>query len=712
MIKSKSIIHFALEDLFAQLTSKAGKGMEYLVRMSYCELYMERVNDLLRKIGPQSQNLMVKEDPEGRGFYADGLKEKIVSSAQEVLALFAEAEKRRRVAHTRYNEVSSRSHTLLTLTVECSVPLEGDIPDASVTRVGRLVIVDLAGNERLEAGTEYVAESSSINKSLFFLGKVIEKLAARDRRLPGAVDDGDHIPFRDSKLTRLLSVHLGGNSQTGLLVTLTPAEDAVEPSLTTLRFAQKAAEVRCVAKPVLISKEQSLIVKQREIIQQLHSQVRSLQEEVQRSTSTLPRNEEREEELAAEREQCAQQLQALVLSSSEGNQSFVSKSREVDTVVTALHRNMDVLKKQKSMVVESMKGLYKTVNEVTAAVAQASDLVAAGDFHGACEVLGNAGTLEESSAWAPGILELRQKLQMLKHEHWQFYRSAGWMAAYLRGHRLLRPLATSIKNPSEAMANEWNERRFAEVQQAVGTELQQSERELAEIEEQEAEALSRLSHSQSVRYGLSPRQAPASPAPSSRRPSAPPEAEVAAVDDLLGPVAGRQGSKASLGVSAASPPRPASAPSAGSEPAPAGRQGSIASLGAVSAASLPAQPVASVPSGSVREVSVEEASLGPVAGRQGSIASLGAVSAASPPPASAPSLGSVRCEAPEEAPAAGGSKASRVSMASRGSMVSVGVADLGVEDLPLAAELDPRHVRSEPVIDMPAARSLAAGIRY
>ncbi|CAJ1449011.1 unnamed protein product [Effrenium voratum] len=161
-----------------------------------------------------------------------------------------------------------------------------------------------------------------------------------------------------------------------------------------------------------VAQEQSLIVKQREIIQQLHSQVRSLQEEVQRSTSTLPRHEEREEELAAEREQCAQQLQALVLSS-EGNQSFVSKSREVDTVVTALHRNMDVLKKQKSMVVESMKGLYKTVNEVTAAVAQASDLVAAGDFHGACEVLGNAGTLEESSAWAPGILGLRQKLQML-----------------------------------------------------------------------------------------------------------------------------------------------------------------------------------------------------------------------------------------------------------------------------------------------------------
>ena len=71
----------------------------------------------------------------------------------------------------------------------------------------------------------------------------------------------------------MLSVHLKGNSHTGLLVTLSPSEEAVEASLTTLRFAAKAAEVRCVVRPVLISREQSLIVKQREIIKQLHSQV-------------------------------------------------------------------------------------------------------------------------------------------------------------------------------------------------------------------------------------------------------------------------------------------------------------------------------------------------------------------------------------------------------------------------------------------------------
>ncbi|CAE7588889.1 KIN7D [Symbiodinium sp. CCMP2592] len=417
------IIHFALEDLFTELQTKASAldSVEYLVRMSYCELYMERVNDLLRKIGPQSQNLAVKEDPEGRGFYADGLKEKIVSSADEVLAIFTEAEKRRRVAHTRYNEVSSRSHTLLTLCVECSMPLEADAPlgednePAQVTRIGRLVIVDLAGNERLEAGTEYVAESSSINKSLFFLGKVIEKLAARAcRGMAQASEDGDHVPFRDSKLTRLLSVHLGGNSRTGLLVTLTPAADAVEQSLTTLRFAQKASQVRCVAKPVLISKEQSLIVKQREIIAQLHNQVRSLQEEVQQRTSSLP-SRSGEDDLVAERQQCAEQLQALVLSSTEHGRSFVSKSREVDTVVTALHRNMDVLQKQKALVVENMKALYKAVNDVNASLTHAAEVLRSGEGpETASSILAAAGSVPDNSApWAPAVLELREKLVLL-----------------------------------------------------------------------------------------------------------------------------------------------------------------------------------------------------------------------------------------------------------------------------------------------------------
>lgn len=449
--EAKGIIHFALEDLFGQLHEKAvrSEGTEFLVRMSFCEVYMERVNDLLRKIGPQSQNLPVREDPEGKGFFADGLKEKIVGSADEVVTILREAEKRRRVAHTRYNEVSSRSHTLMTLCVECSTPLEAcaaatgttaveDGDNAPVmTRVGRLVIVDLAGNEKVEAGTEYMAESSSINKSLFFLGKVIEKLSARDKR-GGAADDGEHVPFRDSKLTRLLSVHLGGNSQTGLLVALCPTEEAVEQSMTTLRFAQKASLVKCTAKPVLISKEQSLIVKQREIIAHLNQQVQSLQEEVQQRAALAPEapapqvqaQAQAQEELAAERQHRAEQLQALVVSKDSpesGGQDFVSKSREVDTVVTALHRNNEVLKKQKATVVESLQQLYKAVNEVATSTARAAEELAGGTgLEGALEVMrafvvadgsqdteASASARKSSAAWAPAIQQLREKVETL-----------------------------------------------------------------------------------------------------------------------------------------------------------------------------------------------------------------------------------------------------------------------------------------------------------
>eukprot|EP00928_Gymnodinium_smaydae_P071105 TRINITY_DN54782_c0_g1_i1.p1 TRINITY_DN54782_c0_g1~~TRINITY_DN54782_c0_g1_i1.p1 ORF type:complete len:1127 (+),score=249.98 TRINITY_DN54782_c0_g1_i1:111-3383(+) len=450
----KGIIHFALDDLFGLLRSKA-EGNDFLVRMSYCELYMERVNDLLRKIGPQSQHLPVKEDPEGKSFYVEGLKEKIVASPEEVISHLQQAEKRRRVAHTKYNEVSSRSHTMLTLCVECTEPLpEADAAEnvavaaddqPRLTRAGRLVIVDLAGNERMEAGTEYMAESNSINKSLFFLGKVIEKLASQERRGSVRDDDGfrEHVPFRDSKLTRLLSVHLGGNSQTGLLVTLTPAEDNVEQSLTTLRFAQKAGQVRCVPKPVFVSKEHSLILKQRDIIAQLQTQVKELKDEAQRQQqsqqqrgftprassadrngrsatprgSTAGASAAANEELAAERRERVEQLQALTLSAdANGGQAVVSRSREMDAVVTALHRSNDALRKQKGIVVDELKDLHKSVTEVSRQLALASELGESSEGPDAVQreqLLGAGSIARAGAAWAPAIEALCTQLRSM-----------------------------------------------------------------------------------------------------------------------------------------------------------------------------------------------------------------------------------------------------------------------------------------------------------
>jgi hypothetical protein len=184
-------------------------------------------------------------------------RERSVNSPEDIVSLLIQAEKRRHVAPTRHNEVSSRSHTLLTIVIECMVPYSysagsrrSSDDQFCLTRIGRLAFVDLAGNERIEARAEYMAESNSINKSLFFLGKLIEKLAGCER-----TGRSEYLPVRDSNLTRLLAFYFGGNSRTGLLVTLTPSMDAVEESLSTLRFAQKASTIRCNAQPVFLSKD-------------------------------------------------------------------------------------------------------------------------------------------------------------------------------------------------------------------------------------------------------------------------------------------------------------------------------------------------------------------------------------------------------------------------------------------------------------------------
>jgi hypothetical protein len=465
--EQKGMLHYAVEDLFTcirQNKADAGNnGTEYLVSLSYAELYMERVNDLLRKISPQSQNLPVKEDADTRSFYVEGIKEKIVSSAEQVYAIVSEAEKRRRVAYTRYNEVSSRSHTILSLSVECTAPLQvsNDDDDKAnapmVTKVGKLFIVDLAGNERIDAGTEYMAESNSINKSLFFLGEVISKLAQRDAVLSEedklTRNEGPlHVPYRDSKLTRLLSVHLGGNSRTGILVTLHPAEEFTEQSNASLRFAQKAATIRCVAKPVLVSKEQSLILRQREIIQQLRAQVKDLEAKQQealelgqrsgfegqpmiepppdRSETPPPSMPQSSSDfshrppsgrkrsfdnksMAAEKRQQLQELQSMTVGEREqsGPKQFVSRSQEVDAIVTALHKSNEALRQQKATVLEEIKGLHQAVNGLGQEMATG---IMAWESSGMASpppsFVEAAPSAQQKKAWAAAVLTLRERL--------------------------------------------------------------------------------------------------------------------------------------------------------------------------------------------------------------------------------------------------------------------------------------------------------------
>ncbi|CEL95675.1 unnamed protein product [Vitrella brassicaformis CCMP3155] len=292
------IIPQALDDIFFRIANSEDETTEYLVRCAYVEIYMERVNDLFQD-GPDGENspmenLQVKEDP-GKGFYVVGLAEKIVGNADDVLELLRRAEKKRRFARTNFNDVSSRSHVVFIMIIETSSEVGAGAEKSTITKAGRLNLVDLAGNEKVSqaaAGTggaqekKTMDEGKRINQSLFFLSEVIGKLSARAEIIQkkGSAKAAQreleslYVPYRDSKLTRLLQNSLGGNSRCSLLIAVTPSHMYQEETLSSLRFAAKAKKITVEVQTNFVSPEQSVIAQQKETIRRLEEQLQRLQE--------------------------------------------------------------------------------------------------------------------------------------------------------------------------------------------------------------------------------------------------------------------------------------------------------------------------------------------------------------------------------------------------------------------------------------------------
>ncbi|KAH7424863.1 hypothetical protein KP509_11G028200 [Ceratopteris richardii] len=248
--KSPGIIPLAVKDVFSIIQDTPGR--EYLLRVSYLEIYNEVINDLL---DPAGQNLRIREDTQGT--YVEGVKEEVVLSPAHALSLIAAGEEHRHVGSNNFNLLSSRSHTIFTLTIESS-SRTGDCYDDEVT-LSQLNLIDLAGSESSKTETTGLRrkEGSYINKSLLTLGTVIGKLS--DLK-------ASHVPFRDSKLTRLLQSSLSGHGRVSLICTLTPASSNLEETHNTLKFAQRAKRVAIYAAPNRIIDEKSLIKKyQKEI---------------------------------------------------------------------------------------------------------------------------------------------------------------------------------------------------------------------------------------------------------------------------------------------------------------------------------------------------------------------------------------------------------------------------------------------------------------
>ncbi|XP_041944035.1 kinesin-like protein KIF17 isoform X3 [Alosa sapidissima] len=226
----RGVIPRAFEHIFE--TIQCVENTKFLVRASYLEIYNEEIRDLLGKDTKQKKEL--KEHPE-HGVYVRDLSMHTVHSVAECECIMAQGWGNRSVGYTLMNKDSSRSHSIFTIHLEiCSTDAAGK----DHLRAGKLNLVDLAGSERQTktgATGERLREATKINLSLSALGNVISALV--DGR-------SKHVPYRDSKLTRLLQDSLGGNTRTLMVACLSPAADNYEESLSTLRYANRAKSIQ------------------------------------------------------------------------------------------------------------------------------------------------------------------------------------------------------------------------------------------------------------------------------------------------------------------------------------------------------------------------------------------------------------------------------------------------------------------------------------
>ncbi|KAK6911511.1 Kinesin motor domain [Dillenia turbinata] len=228
--QKKGLLPRVVDGLFEHICS-LGESTKYLVKLSMVEIYMEKVRDLFELA---KDNIQIKES-KTQGVFLSGVTEILISDAAEALQSLSNGIANRTVGETQMNMASSRSHCIYILTIE-----QGLATDKRV-KTGKLVLVDLAGSEKADkTGAEgrILEEAKTINKSLSALGNVINALTS------SSPVKTNHIPYRDSKLTRILKDALGGHSQMALLCCCSSSLSNASESLSTLRFGARAKHIK------------------------------------------------------------------------------------------------------------------------------------------------------------------------------------------------------------------------------------------------------------------------------------------------------------------------------------------------------------------------------------------------------------------------------------------------------------------------------------
>jgi len=312
------IIPKAITDIFSYIRETPQR--EFLLRVSYLEIYNEKINDLLAAPangGPAPQEEIKLREDSRRGVYASPLKEEIVQSPTQLLRVIHRGDMSRRTGSTQWNARSSRSHAVVQIVVESRERVSNGSSQESKrvamlpsgVRVSTLSLIDLAGSERAADDRERQKEGAHINKSLLTLGTVISKLSATKDKNGNPIDkDGKHLPYRDSKLTRLLQPALSGSSLVSILCTIqigAPGASAAAPThtmetLNTLKFAARAknnivSHAKKAAEEVGSGVNAGLLERYRSEIANLRSQL-----ENQKKTADV--KEEKSEEVQMERD--------------------------------------------------------------------------------------------------------------------------------------------------------------------------------------------------------------------------------------------------------------------------------------------------------------------------------------------------------------------------------------------------------------------------
>ncbi|KAI8335116.1 P-loop containing nucleoside triphosphate hydrolase protein [Chlamydoabsidia padenii] len=303
------IIPRAVGEIFSYIQKTVNN--EFLLRVSYLEIYNETIRDLL---APETTNINIHETKQ-RGIYVAPLTEEVVTCSQDVLNIIQRGEGNRHISTTDYNLHSSRSHTIFQMVIESRQRSNNDTrsfvsqhPKTLVhpkdqktsVKISQLNLIDLAGSEKAASNQERRKEGAFINKSLLTLGTVISKLTETGKSV-------GHIPYRDSKLTRILQPSLSGHAKVVVICTISPYILAVDESINTLKFATRV-------KKIVLSAKNNAVMDDKALLQQYRGEIMDLKSKLETANQVLLKEKESNKSMiTAERKQYEEELSQMRL---------------------------------------------------------------------------------------------------------------------------------------------------------------------------------------------------------------------------------------------------------------------------------------------------------------------------------------------------------------------------------------------------------------